>query len=206
MKEILDDLKDLSGVIGASLYHSQNGLLATNLPAIFTEDKLTEIGKLLTKLLSAGRMSFPDLTDVSLQYDESTILARELDDTSIIFLFCDPDINQNLITMSLNLLQQELKSQNISTPPPSPPQEAPSTAENVTPVLQQIQEQLPNILGPMADIIFDEVVESWRDQGKSTLADVKVLIQLLEEEIDNPDQVSRFRESIASVIAQISGR
>lgn len=205
MKEILDDLKDLSGVIGACLYHSQNGLLATNLPAIFTEDKLTEIGKLLTKLLSAGRMSFPDLTDLSLQYDESAILARELGDTSIIFLLCDPDFNQNLITMSLNLLQQELKSQNVSAPPPTPPQEAPA-AKNVAPVLQQIQEQLPKILGPMADIIFDEVVESWREQGKSTLEDVQVLIQMFEEEIENPDQISRFRESIAPVIAQIGRR
>lgn len=206
MKEILDDLKDLSGVIGAGVYHSQNGLLATNLPAIFTEKKLIEIGKLLTKLLSAGRMSFPDLTDLSLQYDESAILAREFDDTSIIFLLCDPAFNQNLITMSLNLLQQELSSKNVAPPPPPSPQRAPATAENVAPVLQQIQEQLPKILGPMADIIFDEVVESWREQGKSTLEDVKVLIQLLEEEIDNPDQISRFRESIAQVIAQISGR
>ncbi|MBM9514125.1 hypothetical protein, partial [Desulfogranum marinum] len=88
----------------------------------------------------------------------------------------------------------------------SSPQETPAPAENVTPVLQQIQEQLPKILGPMADIIFDEVVESWREQGKSTLKDVKVLIQLLEEEIDNTDQISRFRESIAQVTAQISGR
>lgn len=206
MKGILDDLKDLSGVIGAGVYHSQNGMLATNLPAIFTEQKLTEIGKLLTKLLSAGRMSFPDLTDLSLQYDESAILARELNETSIIFLLCDPDFNQNLITMSLNLLQQELTSKTVAPPPPSSPQETPAPAENVTPVLQQIQEQLPKILGPMADIIFDEVVESWREQGKSTLKDVKVLIQLLEEEIDNTDQISRFRESIAQVTAQISGR
>ncbi|MBM9511115.1 hypothetical protein, partial [Desulfogranum marinum] len=123
MKGILDDLKDLSGVIGAGVYHSQNGMLATNLPAIFTEQKLTEIGKLLTKLLSAGRMSFPDLTDLSLQYDESAILARELNETSIIFLLCDPDFNQNLITMSLNLLQQELTSKTVAPPPPSSPQE-----------------------------------------------------------------------------------
>ncbi|WP_319550489.1 hypothetical protein [Desulfogranum marinum] len=206
MKGILDDLKDLSGVIGAGVYHSQNGMLATNLPAIFTEQKLTEIGKLLTKLLSAGRMSFPDLTDLSLQYDESAILARELNETSIIFLLCDPDYNQNLITMSLNLLQQELTSKTVAPPPPSSPQETPAPAENVTPVLQQIQEQLPKILGPMADIIFDEVVESWREQGKYTLKDVKVLIQLFEEEIDNTDQISRFRESIAQVTAQIGGR
>ena len=206
MKETLDDLKDLSGVIGACLYHSKKGMLATNLPSIFTKEKLTEIGKVLTKLLSAGRMSFSGLTDLSLQYDESAILARELDDTSIIFLLCDPTVNQNLITMSLNLLQQELMSKDLSSNTQNSNQEVPATDKNVGPVLEQIQEQLPKILGPMADIIFDEVVESWKEQGKSTLEDVKVLIQLLEEEIDNPDQITRFRESIAQVIAQISRR
>jgi len=207
MKEKLDDLKDLSGVNGACLFHLKNGVVGTNLPAIFTTEKLSEIAKLLNKLLGAGRMSFNDLTDLSLQYDESVILARGINDSMIIFLLCDPGINQNLITMSLNLLQQELETLDIplqgkAAAPSAAPTAPPPAEDNVSPVLAQVREQLPQILGPMADFIFDDVVESWRGQGKYTLNDLPALINLLEEEIDNADQASRLRSIISPIISQ----
>ncbi len=204
MKETLDDLKDLSGVTGACLFHTQNGVIGTNLPSIFTEAKLTEIAKLLAKLLGAGRISFDDLTDIALQYDESVILARGINDSMLIFLMCDPGVNQNLITMSLNLLQQELQTQDISAPPKKTPSSA--TAENVSPVLAQIKEQLPQILGPMADFIFDDVMDKWKEQGKHALSDLPELLELLVEEVHNDDQASRLRAVISPIINQAVGR
>lgn len=202
MKEIIDDLKDLSGVLGACLYHGQKGVLEANLPIIFTEDKLTELGKLLMKIQSAGSMNFHDLTDLSLQYDESVILVRELEENLILFLLCDPDFNQNLVSMSLNLLQQELKNQQTSLVQAISLEHPQSRADEVLPFLSEMKKHLPKIMGPMADMVFDETVEDWQKQGKTTLEDLDSLVQMLSEEIGNGDQITRFKEMIAPVLTQ----
>lgn len=202
MKEIIDDLKDLSGVLGVCLYHGQKGVLEANLPIIFTEDKLTELGKLLMKIQSAGNMTFHDLTDLSVQYDESIVLVRELEENLILFLLCDPDFNQNLVCMSLNLLQQDLKKQKISLVQTIPQEKLQSRADEVLPFLSEMKKHLPKIMGPMADIVFDETVEDWQKQGKTTLEDLELLVQMLSEEIGNGEQVKRFKEMIAPVLSQ----
>ena len=70
MQQLIDELKAIPGLVGACIYSSRDGLQETNLPGIFKADRLGAVGKQLAKLYSAGRMSFDDLTDVSLHYDE----------------------------------------------------------------------------------------------------------------------------------------
>jgi len=213
MKEIIDDLKDLSGVLGACMYHGQKGVLEANLPAIFSVDKLSEIGKILIKIQAAGRMNFHDLTDVTLQYDESVILVRELEKNLIVFLLCDPDFNQNLVAMSLNLLQQELKNQQVplaeSGPVTAPPKKdevqatVKAISEEVVPILAEMKAHLPKIMGPMADIIFEETVDIWKEQGNSTVSELSSLVKLLAEEIGSADKIISYKEMIAPAIKKM---
>lgn len=210
MQAIIDDLKDLPGVLGACLYHGQRGPLETNLPAIFTADKLVKISKLLMKIHAAGRMNFQDLTDLSLQYDESVILVRELEDNLIIFTLCDPGFNQNLVTMSLNLLQQELKNQpfqvgdspSVTADPPPVTDVSTGPSEEVSRAMEAMKSHLPKIMGPMADIIFDEAVETWKKQGKYTVGDLDLLVQMLAEEIENADKITNYKEMIKPALQQ----
>ncbi|MGW8192743.1 MAG: hypothetical protein ACWGOX_00620 [Desulforhopalus sp.] len=202
IKETIGDLQDLSGVLGACLFHGQKGVLESNLPSIFTAVKLANLGKLLMKLHSAGRMNFHDLTDLSLHYDESMILVREIDKDLIIFLLCDPDCNQNLLSMSLNLAQQDLKNQ-LYAVSPAPREKTPSApSENVAAVLAAMKLHLPKIMGPMADIIFDETVETWQEQGNCTLSGIDSLVQLLAEEIGSAEKINRFKEMIAPALSR----
>lgn len=202
MQEIIGDLKDLAGVLGACLYHSQKGILGTNLPTIFTTEKLLELGKLLKKIHSAGRMNFHDITDLSLQYDESVILVRELEENLIIFLFCDPGFNQNLVSMSLNLVQQELKNQPLLQPAPITQESPATTTEDVQKILLEMRTHLPKIMGPMADMIFEETVEAWQQEGRCTIADLDSLVKLLAEEIGSAEKISRYKEMIAPALTQ----
>jgi len=203
MKEIIGDLRDLSGVLGACLYHNQKGVLETNLPSIFSAEKLTNLGRLLMKMHSAGRMNFHDLTDLSLHYDESMILVREIDKNLIIFLLCDPDCNQNLLSMSLNLAQQDLKHRQRAVVSAPPEQIASTPSADVAAVLAEIKSHLPKIMGPMADIIFEETVETWQEQGNCTMGNIESLVQLLAEEIGSADKIRRFREMIAPTLSQV---
>lgn len=202
MKEIIDDLKDLSGVIGACLYHGQQGVMVANLPAIFTTEKLTELGKLLMKIYSAGQMNFHDLTDLSLQYEESAIFVRDLEDNQILFLLCDPGFNQNLLTMSLNLAQQELKNRQPPLAASTLQETLTAPAADIAPILAAMKAHLPKIMGPMADIVFDETVEIWEKQGDCTASGLKSLVHLLSEEIGSTEKITRFKELIAPEMTQ----
>ncbi len=76
MHQLIDELKSVSGVIGACTYSPQNGLQESNLPGIFKPEKLAAIGRQFTKLYTVGQMSFSDLTELTLNYDESVVVAR----------------------------------------------------------------------------------------------------------------------------------
>ena len=203
MNQAIDELKAIPGVVGACLFSQQEGLLQSNLPGIFKPDKLAAVGKQLTKLVTAGRMSFSDINDLSLHYDESVLIARELSKGLLVFTVCDPSFNQNLLTMSLNLLQEELREQPqaaVSTPVAA--SVAAPTAEisaDLEAVLNELQGALTKVLGPMAGIIFDECRQQWALQGGSAER-LPALVELLSVEISDPEKISVFESMAARLI------
>jgi len=193
MAEIIEELKDIPGVLGACLFHGQKGLVQTNMPADFTADKLTEVGKLLMKIQSAGRMNFPDLNDLSMHYEDSVILGRELEENLMVFTLCTPSYNQNLVTTTLNLLQQKRIS-------PKASESAGTKNEKMPQVLDELKAHLPKILGPMASIIFDEAVETWEEQGNSSIDNINSLLLLINEEIGDEGKIAYYANMIAPIL------
>jgi len=204
MIQLIDELKVIPGVIGACIVNSQDGIKATNLPTIFKPERLLAVGKHLLKLYSAGRVSFSDLTDITLNYDESVVIARELEKNTLVFVICDPTFNHNLMTMSLNLLQEEYKLGNFST------EEMPAVASTQPPqvdtsgklqdLLEEMKGALGKILGPMAGFVFDEVAEEWAEQGAPHFSRIEGLIDLLNHEISEQDKIDSYRQLVAPML------
>ena len=209
MIHLIDELKVIPGVIGACIVNSQEGLKVTNLPTIFKPERLNLVGKHLLKLYSAGRMSFDDLTDIVLNYDESVVVARELEKNTLIFAICDPTFNHNLLTMSFNLLQEEFKLGNFSTAT-TPATEVKSAASSqpstggVSGALQdlftEMKTSLGKILGPMAGFVFDEVAEEWMEQGPPDFSRIEELIEQINQEIADQDKIDNYRQIISSAL------
>ncbi len=211
MIHLIDELKIIPGVIGASIVSSQDGLKVTNLPTIFKPERLTTIGKHLFKLSSVGRMSFDDLTDISLHYDESVMLARELEKGMLLFVICDPTFNHNLLSMSFNLLQEEFNLGNYSTPgEEDSPIEGDVTSSQTQPDMQvddalqelfdELKSSLGIILGPMASFVFDEVVEDWTSQGSVDPSRLGELLGQLDQEISDQDKIDKYRQLISPAL------
>lgn len=203
MKQAIDELKAIPGVVGACLFGAQEGLLQTNLPGIFKPEKLTEVGKQLSKLLKAGGMSFSDINDLTLHYDESVVIARELRKGLLVFAICDPSFNHNLLTMSLNLLQEEIKDQ--TDIPPAADSGASSSLDGreaspeLVQTLDEIRTLLSKVLGPMAGIIFDEIHQEWARQG-ATAERLPALLESLNVEIGDPEKIATFGSLVAPLL------
>jgi len=204
MKQAIDELKAIPGVVGACLFGAQDGLLQSNLPGIFKPDKLAAVGKQLAKLLSAGRMTFDDINDLSLHYDESVVIARELSKGLTIFAICDPSFNHNLLTMSLNLLQEELRDQpdmfKAQGGVASASKVVPEVRPDIAPLLAELKVALSKVLGPMAAIIFDEIKQDWLQQGGAG-AQLPDLLAMINREIGDSDKIATF-ESLAAPLLQ----
>jgi hypothetical protein len=198
MKQAIDELKAIPGVVGACLFGTQEGLLLSNLPGIFKPEKLTAVGKQMTKLLAAGRMSFDDLNDLSLHYDESVLIARELRKGLTVFAICDPSFNHNLLTMSLNLLQEEIRDQPDIQTSLAPVQVAPAGAGSaeLEPLMADLKSVLAKVLGPMASIIFDEIQQDWLQRGGAD-ARLDDLLRMIHTEIGDSEKIATF-ESLAA--------
>ncbi len=208
MLHLIDELKVIPGVVGACIVNAQTGLQVTNLPAIFKPERLTLVGKHLLKLYSAGCMNFDDLTDITLNYDESVVVARELEKNTLIFAICDPTFNQNLLTMSFNLLHEEFKLGNFTE---AGGEEEAKSARTLPPVEREISGALQSllaemkgflseILGPMAGFVFDEVKDNWVEQGVPDFSRIEELIEQLNQEIDDQDKIDKYRQLISSAI------
>ena len=208
MINLIDELKVVPGVVGACIVSAEKGLLATNLPAIFKPERLAVVGQHLLKLSHSGQSCFPDLTDMTLNYDESVVVARELVDGTVLFAICDPSFNYNLLTMSFNLLQEEFKEGNHSQEPAagSAATEEPTVPSggDISAALQDLLDEmkglLGKILGPMAGFVFDDVVETWQGQGAADFSRIEDLIGSINQEIDDPEKVDNYRRLIAPLL------
>jgi hypothetical protein len=202
MKQAIDELKAIPGVVGGCLFSAQEGLLQSNLPGIFKPDKLIAVGKQLVKLLAAGRMSFDDLNDLSLHYDEAVIVARELSKGLTIFVLCDPSFNHNLLTMSLNLLQEDWRDQPTTHADLASVGPAHSVAAGETklePLMAELKAALAKVLGPMAAIIFDETQQLWLQKGGAT-AQIDDLLEMIHDEIGDPEKIATYMALAAPLL------
>lgn len=208
MKQVIDELKTMPGVIGCCIYSPLDGVNISNLPAVFKPERLAAIGEQLFRLHSAGNKSLRDLNNISIFYDEAVIVTRLLKNNLLLFSICDPGVNQNLLSISFNLLQEDTGTTTDSNPVKPIAQQPVPTAPKIPDIhsalpfylLQEMKAQLGKVLGPMAGFIFEEAVDSWKQQTDPDKVGVEGLIELLNKEISVPKKITQYRELIEPIL------
>jgi hypothetical protein len=179
---------------------------------MFKPERLILVGRHLLTLSASGRNSFNDLTDITLNYDESVVVARELAEGTILFAICDPTFNYNLLTMSFNLLQEEFNGGNFGSSvvetaaiiEESAPVSTSSAGGEASAPLQDLLDKmkglLSKILGPMAGFVFDDVVDELQGQGSADFSRIEDLISGINREIDDQEKIGHYRSLIAPLL------
>ncbi len=215
MQQLIDELKAIPGVIGVGLYSVRDGLRVTNLPGVFKPERLETLGQQLAKLYGAGLMKFPDLTDVTLNYDESVVAVRALDANLFLFVLYEPSCGATLLNMSMaliTLLQKDYlagKFQLEVIAEPEVMEEATEEAVETGPdatflhLIVSMREQLAAVLGPMADLIFDDAYESWKKQGEESPLRMESLLEQIKDEIGDEQKNDQFVLAIEPVLKSL---
>lgn len=211
MQQLVNDLKSIPGVIGACCFDSKNGLMANSLPSLFKQDRLNNIGKLLAKIVSAGRLNFPDLADLLLSYEETTILCRPLGGNLYLVILCDPGVNMNLLTMSLNLALEDLAVQgdggSVQAATPQAGGQMQTSSESLmensslAKPLKTMRELLAKIIGPMAGIVFDDTLAQWCASAPPGKNGLPRLLDMLNKEIGDDEKAAKYRDLVRDALS-----
>jgi len=213
MDRVLDEIKSIPGIIGGFVYNSQKGIAASNLPMIFKQDRLQTIAKMLIKMYSSGSTSFPDIFKISIYYDESILMIRNIEASTYLIILCDPSINENFLAMSLNLIMADLKKNLVSqlsavseNPEENKPEESKIDGEKLlnqgpmSEALKEMQTALSKIAGPMSKIIFIDALNEWGKTGQPSFSSINDLIKILENEINDSEKMNYYRDLIKPYI------
>ena len=214
MNTVLDEIKTIPGIIGGFVFGVTHGIQMNNLPPVFKETNLNKIGKVLDKIYRSSKVGSPDITELSLYYEESTIIVRPLGKTAYLIIMSEPSLNQNLITMSMNMVADEIiqmgetldsAAENLDSNTQTQPVKEISAEEiiNNSPLSEQLcgmQTALLKIIGPMAKIIFKDAINAWIGSNNPSESSLPRLVEILLNEINNSEREEKYLKMIAPYV------
>ena len=204
MLNLLNEISESPGIMGTCVFSAEHGIMASNLPARINPGSQKKVGALLQKIFSLDDTTQRDINSVEIEYEKTLILARKLDNSTTLFSFCQPDANLSMVTMSVNMLgddllqsvnnwQEENGTQGTdNAPQPEPAAKPVAPAQTYAEVIngpladdiEQINTLLTKAIGPFAGIVLEDGINDWLDAGNSQREDLMELIQILSKDIE----------------------
>ena len=222
MQQALNEMNLIPGVMGGYVYNPKMGVIEKNLPPVFKEDKLREISSHLIKLNRLFGTDFPDHTDAFLFFEQSAVTIREIENDFFFVLLSDPKVKANMLSVSINLIIEELKplirdyrpsdgAASASNDRPSEKKKSsldPKLIEemmNSGPLsdpLTKLKALMVKILGPVAPVMFKSALEKWCKAQTPSTDTLPFLLDLLCHEMGEGDFAEEFRKSATSILAE----
>lgn len=108
MSNIFQEFKSIQGYIGGYIFRPGSGIILKDMPSVYKENKLVELGDVLLKTYRSGSLNFSDMIDISICFQEAIIIIRETSGNTFVFLLIDPSANMNLFNMTLSVLMDDI--------------------------------------------------------------------------------------------------
>ena len=202
MKAVLNEIAVLPGVVGSCLFSKERGQICSGLPPSFTDESVLTIANRVTRLVQMGGMVDMDVQTIALRYDIYTIMTMPVDSDTLLVIACESRSNCSLIATTISMLAGELQSRlaKQSTPDPGTKEIAAKSddgqeAEKTASLLKQVRGALAFVIGPMADMVFDDNLALWTLKKPASTSRLPELIELLVGEIGD-DSAAEFKERV----------
>jgi len=198
VEQAITTLKELPGVFGVCVYDTEQNLILNNMPPSLTQEMLEGLGMQIQEIISQAREKLPQLSNLTLHYDEISIIVRSQDHKTIVVIG-EPKMNERMVGFSLNILMKSKSLESIDRNPVSVPEKIPDSVD-VSAHIPNLKQALAKIVGPMADIIFDDAISKWQHSSDTSF---KNLLEILHTELGDPQQYERYLELCSGIIAEI---
>jgi predicted regulator of Ras-like GTPase activity (Roadblock/LC7/MglB family) len=224
MEQILEDIECIPGISGVYYFNPQHGTILKKAGSDFSDNDLATVGKTLVKIYSEGSEAFSDIDKVSLYYKESNLVIFKVTNENYLIVIHDSKLNRNLMNMTIAQAIKDLKQLTVNVSPPdksdnpgkSPATEASESKESnssqiesilnsepLSEILDAMEKSLNKILGPMASIIFKDLLEIWIKENEPGADSIDKLAKLVYREINDPEKINTYKVLIDPFIKKI---
>lgn len=205
MQAVIKELKMIPGVLGGFFYHRQGGLLFSDLPTLFKEAKLIAIGRQLGRIAATRHLNFPDIIDINLYVEDVIVATRVVQERLNLILICEPSVNTGTLSMAMRIaldeqrgalerLAERLDKEGTLTASDLPLSPEAAVKGPLRGVLEAIEQILADLMGPMAELIFEETLEQWIAAGQADAARLPQLIDMLAGEMADEAKAAALRD------------
>ena len=209
-QDILVNLVDsLPEIYGAFIYNDQQGVLESNEQRATNNLQKQQVGDVFSKVFFMISMHFPDISSIRFNYSKMTLHGGRFGNNDYLVVFCGKDIASGMtritVQMALNKLEENQASSDQHPASSRRPAETPEQLQqqlesHLAEPLEKIRKELAKQVGPVANVLFEDTLETWIKQNKATYETLPQLIELLVQEIGEGEEGTAFRNSARNAI------
>jgi hypothetical protein len=207
MKNILNEIDELPGVVGSCLFSKERGQICSGLPPAFTDETVLDIANRVTRLVQMGVIVDMDVQSIALRFDIYTIMTMTVDAETLLLIACEAWGNCSLIATTTSMLTGELQASLTQELAPDPDKKESAgksdddqEAARTESLLKQVRGALAYVIGPMADMVFDDNVALWTQKNAAGTSRLPELIEMVAGEIGD-DSAAEFKEKANAILA-----
>jgi len=111
MKDVLDEITMLPGVLGSCLFNKKYSQLCSGLPSSFSNDTVENIFNRVTRLLDMGDIVEMDFQTLTLWYDAFVLVVTLVEKETLLLTVCQSWTNLSLVSTTISMMIKEIKKE-----------------------------------------------------------------------------------------------
>lgn len=205
MEKILKEISMVPGVIGSCIVGENQQTKCSDLAEHFSSDFSQTVGSHVTRLIQMSTMAELEVKIVSFRYDRYTVIGIPQESGAILLSVCEAQANCSLVATTASMLSADIKKvleeqgeEPLAEAELAEEQGAPESQleeevnEELLTIFETIQDSLARVIGPVAGMIMEDTLATWRANGPAEKERLSELIDLLVVEINDSSLAKEF--------------
>jgi len=198
MHTLLDEITVIPGVAGACIFDKTRGVTNKKFMVKLPRDITDNVGMNFIRLLQMAGMNRLEISSMQFRFDRYWLICIPLTQGVILLAICDLQANSSLVASTALMLAEDLrrrieKPSGGRTDAGRRPGDFAEGASDFRRYYSEIESALTAAIGPVARMVMSECVYKWRHGGAESVDRLPELMDILAEEIEDPDLVTDFK-------------
>ncbi len=204
MRDILQQVLNIPGAVGALTYNTEGTILAAHFPDQYEASALQRMARLLSEDFLVQQAMEGESGGLDLRYFGGRIILRPFSRGAVLAL-CAATANVQLVNLALiqavHRLEKVLPEPGSVAAPKAPPKAPPAAADLVhSGVLGALKQTFLGRIGPIGELLFTQIHSKWSSESGRDDKRLREFITLLAKELDDPDDEKAFIRDTRNII------
>ncbi len=206
MRELLQELQFVQGVVGSMVFVEGRDIVFSNIPKEFDDFLMEQTGRVIGRILSIRENICENIDSLIVSYKEHTLICFSVRKGAALIVLGDPSARPDLVAMTASGIITELASGlgDVSVASGAGAQAEPSPKEMppaLLTALPKLKDELTRYIGPVAPIVLDGYIQNCLKSGQDENTCWKKFEEALLSEIDDTADKASFKQKFTSIVS-----